>query len=157
MKLHYEGQELIGAPYETVLTFMSSSAKVSGCLPDVLSTDIADGRHFASTVQVGVGPVKGKFTFQVSLEPNPEERAVGVKMHGGGMGSAVDLQARAVLKDGGDHTTALDWTGDAIVNGPVATVGGRILDAQAKRIIQHVFSKVRETLNAEQGAVTGSG
>jgi carbon monoxide dehydrogenase subunit G len=34
----------------------------------------------------------------------------------------------------------------------VATIGGRILDAQAKRIIEHVFTRVRESLTAAPGA-----
>jgi uncharacterized protein len=157
MKVHYEGKEQIAAPYDAAWKFMTASDKVSTCLPDVLSTEIADDKNFTSVVRVGVGPVKGKFTFQVGLEPKPDEHIVGVKMHGGGMGSVVDLQANAVMADDGGSATTLTWSADAVVNGPVATIGGRILDAQAKRIIEYVFTSVKETLGKEQGAKAGSG
>ncbi|HXM19189.1 MAG TPA: carbon monoxide dehydrogenase subunit G [Candidatus Tumulicola sp.] len=149
MKLHYEGHEQITAPYQTVFDFMNSPEKVAACLPDVISTEIADPHHFTSVVRVGVGPVKGKFTFQVALEPKPEQKVVDVTIHGGGMGSVVDLTAHATMNADGAGTT-LDWTGEATVSGPVATIGGRILDAQAKRIITHVFTRVRETLSSGQ-------
>jgi carbon monoxide dehydrogenase subunit G len=152
MKVHYEGSEKIPASYAEVWAFMNSPAKVAACLPDVVSTDIADANHFTSVVKVGVGPVRGNFTFQVTLEPKPDARQILVSIHGGGLGSVVDQVATATLKDGGDGTTTLDWTADAVINGPVATVGGRILDAQAKRIIEHVFTRVRESLTAAPGA-----
>jgi uncharacterized protein len=151
MKVHYEGSEKIPAPYADAWAFMSSPEKVASCLPDVVSTDIADANHFTSVVKVGVGPVRGNFTFQVTLEPKADVHQVLVSLHGGGLGSVVDQVATATFKDNGDNTTTLDWSADAVINGPVATVGGRILDAQAKRIIEYVFTRVRENLSVAPG------
>jgi carbon monoxide dehydrogenase subunit G len=152
MKVHYEGSEKIPASYAETWAFMNSPEKVAACLPDVVSTNVADATHFTSVVKVGVGPVRGNFTFQVNLEPKPDAKQILVNIHGGGLGSVVDQVATATLKDNGDSTTTLDWSADAVINGPVATVGGRILDAQAKRIIEHVFTRVRESLTATPGA-----
>ena len=146
MKVHYEGSESIPAPYEATWSFMTTPSKVAACLPDIVSTDVKDATHFTSVVKVGVGPVRGNFTFDVTLEPKPDQKQVNVVLHGGGLGSVVDQTALATLKDNGDKTTTLDWTSDAVINGPVATIGGRILDAQAKRIISYVFSQVRQQL-----------
>jgi carbon monoxide dehydrogenase subunit G len=147
MRVHYEGSEKIPAPYADVWAFMNSPDKVAACLPDVVSTTVADANHFTSVVKVGVGPVRGNFTFQVGLEPKPDTKQVTVNIHGGGLGSVVDQVALATLKDDGGSTT-LDWSSDATISGPVATVGGRILDTQAKRIIEQVFSNVRQSLTA---------
>ena len=38
----------------------------------------------------------------------------------------------------------LNWTGVAEVRGPVAAVGGRVLDAQAQKLITQTFANVRE-------------
>jgi len=147
MKVHYEGSETIPAPYADVWAFMNSPDKVAACLPDVVSTTVADAKHFTSVVKVGVGPVRGNFTFQVALEPKADTKQVTVNIHGGGLGSVVDQVALATLKDDGASTT-LDWSSDATISGPVATVGGRILDSQAKRIIEQVFANVRQSLTA---------
>jgi uncharacterized protein len=156
MKVHYEGSEKIAASYADAWAFMSSPEKVATCLPDVVSTDIADANHFTSVVKVGVGPVRGNFTFQVTLEPKTDAKQVHVTIHGGGLGSVVDQVAIATFKDDGDGTTTLHWSADAVINGPVATLGGRILDAQAKRIIEHVFTSVRESLSVAPERSSGS-
>ena len=56
-----------------------------------------------------------------------------MKMSGGGFGSSVDLTAGADVVDAGDGTTTLKWKGVAEVRGPVAAVGGRVLEAQATK------------------------
>jgi len=150
MKVHYEGQEKIPASFADTWTFMTTPAKVASCLPDIVSTDVKDATHFTSVVKVGVGPVRGNFTFDVTLEPNAGAKTVSVNIHGGGLGSVVDQVAVATMKDNGDNTTTLDWSCDATINGPVATIGGRILDAQAKRIIEYVFTQVRTQLTGTQ-------
>ncbi len=156
MKVHYEGSEKIPAPYDKVWEFMNTPDKVASCLPDVVSTDVKDATHFTTVVKVGVGMVRGNFTFQVTLEPNAGAKQVSVNIHGSGLGSVVDQVAIATLKDNGDSTTTLDWSCDATISGPVATVGGRVLDAQAKRIIEYVFTQVREKLTGAPTANTNA-
>jgi carbon monoxide dehydrogenase subunit G len=66
---------------------------------------------------------------------------------GGGFGSAIDLTAGADVVDVGDGTTLLKWSGQAVARGPVAAVGGRVLEAQAKKLIEQAFSNVRQQLS----------
>ncbi|GAO75089.1 SRPBCC domain-containing protein [Meiothermus ruber] len=41
----------------------------------------------------------------------------------------------------------MDWQGQATVSGPAATVGGRVLDAQAKRLIETVFANMGQKMS----------
>jgi len=100
-----------------------------------------------ATVGVAVGPVRGTFKFNIALDPRPDENKVTVHIRGGGLGSAVDLSASAEIKEQADQTTLLDWRGVASVSGPVATVGGRVLDAQARRLIEAVFSNMGQKMS----------
>ena len=84
--------------------------------------------------------------------PDEAAQRVNVKVQGGGLGSVVDLTAGANIVDNGDGTTTLDWTGDATMRGPVATVGGRVLDAQAQKLIQKTF----QNMSAQVGASAGT-
>ena len=71
-----------------------------------------------------------------------------MKITGGGFGSAVDLTAGADVVPAGDVATTLNWEGSAVMRGPVAAVGGRVLDAQAQKLITQTFANVRERLSA---------
>ncbi len=149
MKLDYDGQEQINANYDAVWTFINDPEKVAKCLPDVQDLEITSDKSFIAFVRVGVGPVRGRFKFDVELEPQPENNKMMVKLRGGGLGTAIDLEAGADIAEQDGHTS-LDWKGEAIVRGPAATVGARVLDRKARELITHVFSEVKRNVDAEQ-------
>jgi carbon monoxide dehydrogenase subunit G len=146
MNLEYKGQEVVPVPKDKVWAFINDPAKIAACVPDSISTTIHDPHNFDSVVQIAVGPVRGKFTFKISLDPQPDGNHMNMKISGGGFGSVVDLLAGAELKDNGDSTTTLDWNATASMRGPVATVGGRVIDSQAQRVISQTFGNVKSQL-----------
>jgi uncharacterized protein len=148
VNLQYSGREEIPAAKERVWAFITDPAAIVSCMPDVVSSNVVDGRTFDAVVQVAVGPVRGKFKFHVTLDPGPDGARMGMKISGGGFGSVVDLLAGADVAAAGENATVLDWQGKATMRGPVATVGGRVLDAQANRIISTTFANVKTRLSA---------
>jgi carbon monoxide dehydrogenase subunit G len=146
VKLQNSGEEKIPASLDAVWAFITDPDKVGHCFPDVVDVAVQDPTHFTATVNVGVGPVRGKFKIKVEMQPDASTRRMGMKMSGGGFGSAVDLTATADLVDGGDGTTLLKWSGQAEARGPIAAVGGRVLDAQARKLIEQAFGNVRRQL-----------
>lgn len=152
MKLSYSGQEQVKAPPAVVWAFVQDPERVARCLPDVQEVVVQDQNHLEATVQVGVGMVRGKFKFKIEVRPDEAAQRINVKVQGGGLGSVVDLTAGANVVDNGDGTTTLDWQGDATMRGPVATVGGRVLDAQAQKLIQKTF----QNMSAQVGASAGT-
>ena len=143
MKLQYDGQELIAAGVAQVWSYINDPAKIASCLPDMQSFTVRDARHVDAVVRVGVGPVRGNFKFKIELQPDGAGKRMNVAINGGGLGSVVDLTAGAKLQDNGDETTTLEWQGAATMRGPVAAVGGRVLDAQAQKLIAHTFANVK--------------
>jgi uncharacterized protein len=152
MKLQYQGQETIGLPLDDVWSFVVEPKTIAGCMPDVQSVTVHDATHMDVVVRVGVGPVRGNFKLKMELQPDRAKNQMGMKVSGGGMGSAVDVLATARFKDDGGRSTTLDWTGEAVMRGPVATVGGRVIDAQAQRVISQTFANVKSALGG--GAAT---
>ena len=146
MRLQYTGEEKIPASLDSVWAFVTDPQKVGHCFPDVVDVTVQDATHFEAIVKVGVGPVRGKFKMKVELVPTDSKRRIDMKMSGGGFGSAVDLTSGADIVDGGDGTTLLKWSGEAEARGPVAAVGGRVLDAQAEKLIAQAFGNVRQQL-----------
>lgn len=149
MNLQYSGQEQIPTDPATVWTFVTDPDKVGHCLPDLIDLTVHDATHFDAVVRVGVGPVRGKFTFKFELQPDESARRMTMKIAGGGFGSAIDLTAGAdIVPAAGSGGTLLNWGGAAVMRGPVATVGARVLDAQAQKLIAQTFGNVRERLTA---------
>jgi hypothetical protein len=150
VNLQYSGQEQIPTDPATVWAFVTDPEQVGRCLPELLELIVHDATHFDAIVRVGVGPVRGKFTFKFELQPDVSARRMNMKVAGGGFGSAIDMTAGAdILPVAGTGETILNWGGSAVMRGPVAAVGGRVLDAQAQKLIAQTFGTVRERLTAQ--------
>jgi len=148
VNLEYSGEEKVAANPAAVWAFLQNPEKVGRCLPEVIDVTVQDQTHVDAVVQVAVGPVRGKFKLKLELTPDPSARRIDVKVSGGGFGSAVDLMAGADVIDAADGTTLLKWSGQAVARGPVAAVGGRVLEAQAKKLIGQTFTNVHQQLSA---------
>jgi carbon monoxide dehydrogenase subunit G len=147
VKLEYSGQERITAGRDAVWAFVTNPDQVGRCLPDVMSVTVRDTTHFDAVVRVGLGPVRGNLNFTFELQPDVAARRMNIKITGAGLGSALDLVAGADIRDGGEGATLLDWKGEAVMRGPVAAVGGRVLDAQARKLIAQTFANVGRRLS----------
>jgi carbon monoxide dehydrogenase subunit G len=157
VNLQYKGQEQIPEGPDAVWAFVTDPAKVGDCLPDVITVTVRDPTHFDAVVGVGVGPVRGKFTFKFELQPDESARRMSMKIAGGGFGSAVDVTAGADILPATEGGTTLNWSGTAVVRGPLAAVGGRVLDAQAQKLIARTLANVRGKLSpgpAPQGSLS---
>jgi len=148
VNLEYTGEEKITAGPDKVWAFVTDPDKVAHCMPEVKEVTVRDSTRVDAVVQVAVGPVRGKFKLKVELMPRPTDRRIDMRISGGGFGSAVDLNAGADVVDAGNGTTLLKWSGQAVARGPVAAVGGRVLDAQARKLIEQAFANIREQLSA---------
>jgi len=149
VNLQYNGEEQIPADPATVWSFVNDPERIGRCLPDVQTVTVHDPTHFDAVVGVALGPVRGKFKFKFELQPDEAAQRMNMKITGGGFGSAVDLTAGADIVPGEGTSTLLKWDGSAVMRGPVAAVGGRVLDAQAKKLITQTFANVREQLTTQ--------
>lgn len=145
MNLQFNGQEIVARPKADVWRFINDPEHIAQCLPDVVDYHVRDEHSFDATVQVAVGPVRGKFKFTIELQPQPDGGRMTLKIGGGGFGSVVDLLAQADVAGNGE--TTLDWRGTATMRGPLASLGGRVLDAQARNVIATTFSNIKARLS----------
>ena len=148
MNLQYTGEEKIAAGLDTVWAFVTDPEKVGRSFPQVVDVTVHDPTHFDAIVKVGVGPVRGNFKMRVELLPDPSSKRLDMKISGGGFGSAIDMTADANISDAGGGATLLKWSGQAEARGPIAAIGGRVLDAQAHKLIAEAFGNVRQQLSA---------
>jgi carbon monoxide dehydrogenase subunit G len=146
VNLQWTGEEVIAADLATTWAFINDPALISQCLPDLLEATVHDAHSFDAIVQVGLGPVRGKFKFKIILTPGADRSHMDMKISGGGLGSVVASPLSRISAPATKSTTHLDWNGKASMRGPVATVGGRVIDAQAQRVISTTFANVKKRL-----------
>ena len=145
--MHFEGSVEIAAPRDKVWAFVIDPNQVGPCGPGVESIDVIDATHFKATAKVGVGFISARFVVELEMaELQPPERAV-IKAHGQAPGSAVDATAEMRLGDrSAPGSTRMDWQADVTIAGTLASVGARLIEGTANKMIGQTFDCIRSSL-----------
>jgi carbon monoxide dehydrogenase subunit G len=146
--MHFEGQQAINAPIETVWAVMTDPHKVAACTPGFHSMDILSPEHFKSTVAVGIGSVKVKFTLDVLLVDLQPPHHATATARGVAGGSAAEMKGNMDLVVESDQVTTMRWSGDIEVMGMIANVGARLMESTAQKLTAKFFDCLRQTLEA---------
>ena len=112
MTLTYAGQERLAAGRDRVWAAITDPEWLGPCLPGVHSVTVHDRTHFQAVVAVALGPMRGTFTFDCELQPQPDANRLAIAIAGGGYGSAIDMAVGAVVSETAPDASTLDWTGD---------------------------------------------
>ncbi len=147
--MHFEGSVEIRAPRDRVWAFVTDPNQVGGCGPGVESIEVIDDRHFRARAKVGIGFISARFLVDLEMaELTPPERAV-IRARGQAPGSAVDATASMNLRDGAAvATTTMDWAADVTIAGTIASLGGRLIEGTANKMIGQTFDCMRSRLEA---------
>ncbi len=146
--MRFEGTVTIAAPRDRVWAFVIDPNQVGRCGPGVESIEVIDDRHFKATAKVGIGFISARFVVNMEFsEVNAPDDAT-IKAHGQAPGSAVDATAQMRLSDGPDGGTVMDWEADVAIAGTLASVGARMIEGTANKMIGQTFTCMKSTLEA---------
>jgi carbon monoxide dehydrogenase subunit G len=146
--MKFEGTLEIRAPRDRVWAFLMDPNQVGSCGPGVETIEVVDETHFKAKAKVGIGFISARFNVDMEIaEREPPNRAV-IKAHGQAPGSAVDGTATMNLRDGDDGGTAMDWAADVMISGSLASVGARMIEGTANKMIAQTFECIRTKLEA---------
>ncbi len=146
--MKFEGTVEIKAPRQRVWDFLMDPNQVGPCGPGVEKIEIVDETHFKATAKVGVGFISARFAINMEFaERDAPDRAV-IKARGQAPGSAVDATSTMALRDGPDGGTVMDWTADVLIGGSLASVGARLIEGTANKMIGQTFECIRTKLEA---------
>jgi carbon monoxide dehydrogenase subunit G len=141
--MRFSGTERIPASRHRVWQFLTNPDAVAQCVPDVESLDVIDPSRFKAQVKAGIGPVRGKFGFDIAWQELTEPSRARMTAQGKTGGSAVTIDSTMDLSAAGDDATDLAWTADVVVHGMIASVGARLLDGFAKKQTEQFFQCIR--------------
>jgi carbon monoxide dehydrogenase subunit G len=146
--MHFEGTVQINAPRDKVWAFLIDPNQVGSCGPGVEAIEVIDDTHFKATAKVGVGFISARFVVNMALVDLEAPDKANIKAHGQAPGSAVDATATMHLSDGEGGGTKMDWLADVNISGTLASVGARLIEGTANKMIGQTFDCIRTKLEA---------
>ena len=146
--MHFEGTVQINAPRDKVWAFLIDPNQVGSCGPGVESIEVIDATRFKATAKVGVGFISARFVVNMELVDLEAPDKANIKAHGQAPGSAVDATATMNLSDGDGGGTRMDWLADVNISGTLASVGARLIEGTANKMIGQTFDCIRAKLEA---------
>jgi uncharacterized protein len=149
--MHFEGSVDIAAPRDRVWAFVIDPEQVGQCGPGVESIEPIDATHFKATAKVGIGFISARFVVNMEFAELTPPDAATIKAHGQAPGSAVDATAQMHLSDSGSGGTTMDWSADVNLSGTLASVGARMIEGTAQKMIGQTFDCMKTKLEADGG------
>jgi len=120
--------------------------RMADCMPDLQRVEVRSDDEFDAVVKVGVPFIRGDFVLRFrTIEKDPRS-GVKLKVHGTGLGSAVDMDIGVALSEKAAGGTSMKWGAEASVSGKIASLGQRLMESQAEKIIRQFFECLREKL-----------
>ena len=146
--MEFSGSVVIKAPRDQVWTFVTDPEQIGSCGPGVESIEVIDPTHFRARAKVGVGFISAKFVVDLELaEQAPPDRAL-IKARGQAPGSAVDGSGEMRLSGDPAGPTTMDWAATVHISGTIASVGARLIEGTAHKLIGQSFDCIRSKLEA---------
>ena len=150
--MNVEGERNFAAPRETVWQVLNDPSSMAKTMPGVESFDVHDDKRWTANVKIplGLGGLKMKVDMEKTEERAPEFAAMQIK--GQGVGAMMNMLTKFHLSDAPDGGTAMKWSADVKIAGPVGSMGQRVLQPIVNQQVQHVLSaldtQVQEALGA---------
>ncbi len=121
---------------------------VAASAPGVESVEAVDPTHFTVISGVGVGALKFRFRLDVELSGIVELERLTMAARGKAPGSTVDVVSNVRLEQVRNGHTRLAWAATSTIDGAVAGIGARFLEAAARRLTEEFWSDFARRINA---------
>lgn len=143
--MQFEGTEIFNTPREKLWQFLTDPHAVGNCMPGLKSLDVTvPNQKFHAVAAIGLGNMRAIFSLDVEWVDLVAPESARVKVHGTAPGSAVDASGEMRLSNGGEGATHLDWSGDVVVVGTIASLTARLMGIAAKKIIGQFFNCIKK-------------
>lgn len=148
------GEQRIPAPQSTVWDALNDPEALKASIPGCESIDKVSDTQFTARITMAVGPVKAKFSGDVTLSEidAPNAYTITGKGSGGAAGFGKGSARVTLIPDGSG--TLLRYDAKASVGGKLAQIGQRLVDSAAKKMADEFFTNFTAYLTAKGVAAT---
>jgi carbon monoxide dehydrogenase subunit G len=146
--MQFSGTTEINAPRDKVWAFVIDPNQVGWCGPGVEAIEQVDATHFKARAKVGIGIISARFNVNLELAETAEPDRAVIRASGHAPGSAVDAKGEMVLAGPAEGPTTMAWSADVAIMGTIASVGSRLIEGTANKLIAQSFDCMRAKLEA---------
>ena len=146
--MQFSGSTEIDAPRERVWAFVIDPQQVGWCGPGVESIEAVDDTHFRARAKVGIGVIAARFNVNLELTEQAAPHRAVIRASGQAPGSAVDATGEMRLLGSPEGPTTMDWTATVTISGTIASVGARLIEGTANKMIKQTFDCMRSRLES---------
>ena len=140
--------QIVPASQDKVWAGLNDPAVLAKCIPGCQKLDVTAPNEMTATVVVKVGPVKANFAGKVTLSDIDAPNGYRIAGEGsGGVAGFAKGGASVTLTAEGAESTRLNYVVDAQIGGKLAQLGGRLIDATAKKLAGEFFEKFAAELS----------
>ena len=138
--MNVSGERTFEAPRATVWQVLNDPEAMARTMPGVQSFDVHDDRHWTANVKIplGLGGLKMTVDMEKIEEREPEFAKLAVK--GNGVGAMMNMETSFTLFDADAGGTAMAWSAEVKILGPVGSMGQRVLQPIVNQQVQHVLT-----------------
>ena len=144
--MNLDGSAVLSADPDRVWAVITDPAVLARTIPGCESLEQVGDDEYRMNVSVGVGAIRGTYAGEVKL--TDQQRPTSYVMHASGAGAPGNARAQVTINlqpaDGGK--TNLTYSADAVIGGPVAGVGQRMITGVAKRMAGQFFKAIDDEL-----------
>ena len=150
--MNVSGERTFAASRATVWKVLNDPESMAKTMPGVESFDIHDDRRWTANVKIplGLGGLKMKVDMEKIEEREPEFAKLAVK--GNGVGAMMNMETSFTLSEAAEGATAMAWSAEVKILGPVGSMGQRVLQPIVNQQVQHVLTaldgQVQQALHA---------
>lgn len=147
--MNLDGSAVLSAPPEKVWAVITDPAVLARTIPGCESLEQVGDDEYRMNVSVGVGAIRGTYAGEVKL--SDKQHPSSYVMHASGSGAPGNARAQVTinLAPAEDGRTALTYSADAVIGGPVAGVGQRMITGVAKRMAGQFFTAIDDELTGK--------
>ena len=138
--MNVHGERTFAAPRDTVWRVLNDPSAMAKTMPGVESFDIHDDRRWTANVKIplGLGGLRMKVDLEKTEQREPDFAKLAIK--GTGVGAILSMETSFNLGEAADGGTAMQWSADVKIAGPVGSMGQRVLQPIVNQQVQHVLT-----------------
>ena len=144
--MNLDGSAVLSGSPEQVWAVITDPAVLARTIPGCETLEQVGDDEYKMNVSVGVGAIRGTYAGEVKL--SDKQHPTSYVMHASGAGAPGNARAQVTINlepaDGGK--TNLTYSADAVIGGPVAGVGQRMITGVAKRMAGQFFKAIDDEL-----------
>ena len=144
-----EGSYKIPAPRDLVWAKLMDPQALKQALPGCEKFEPDGSGGFNIVMKVGIAAIKGSYQGRVEIADPIPPQSYRMKIEGKGTGGFLKGDGTLSLSDSPEGT-AINYSGDAQVGGPIAGVGQRLIQAGARQVVNQFFQSFAKQISQSQ-------